>query len=145
MRHFVLPGQSKWSEMHEMCSKYLCTSTQDNNSKPWINIYFNRVIFILATILAQKTKPSKLLLFSVMYWSKYLWTREKDGCSGTYNWAGSSNIPKMSSRWKLHLTHLFPSKLVIFVDILLEVVTEFWKLLKFIFKNFPVMFQKAWY
>jgi len=47
------------------------------------------------------------------------------------------NIPKMSSRQKLYLTHLFPTKLIIFVDISLVVVTEFWKLLKFIFFKFP--------
>jgi len=44
-----------------------------------------------------------------------------------------SNIPKMFSRKKLYLTHLFPTKLIIFVDISLVVITEFWKLLKFIF------------
>ena len=39
----------------------------------------------------------------------------------------------MSSRQKLYLTHVFPTKLIIFVDISLVAVIEFWKLLKFIF------------
>jgi len=36
-----------------------------------------------------------------------------------------SNIPKMSLRQKLYLMHLFPTKLIIFVDISLIVFTEF--------------------
>jgi hypothetical protein len=56
-----------------------------------------------------------------------------------------SNIPKMSLKQKLYLAHLFPTKLIIFVDISLVVVTEFGSYGSLFFKNFPVKFQQALY
>ena len=113
----MFPEQWKWSEMHEMCPKYLCTSTQGNNSKPRIKVYCNRECFVLATVLHKKQIlvhccSSELCNKASSYEQEKKMAAVECIIELVFQY---SNFPKMSLGQKLYLMHLFHTKLIIFV------------------------------